>query len=368
MKILQIGQLIGGLDIYMRNTIMYSKLDVEYIIVRGSEDNSTPIIRNTLPVKEYVVNMQRRISLLDVVCFYQIFKAVYKERPDVIHCHSAKGGIMGRIIGSIFGIKTFYTPHAFSFLSSQNSSSKRFFIFVEKLTRCNAIVLACSNSEALLAKQIVNYPENRVLVWHNSVPDIKNIVKSADSSDEVILCTVGRPSFQKNTLFLLEVLKEVLKKKPFVQLHILGVGHFSPMLSEVQKYIAENQLGESVTLIPWLQPIEAFSHINKSLIYISTSRYEGLPLSVIEAMALGKPIIASNVVGNKDCVRDGYNGFLVDFNVDLFVEKICTILDDNDLLRHLSFNSRKMYEDDFNISKRIDELTNIYLDYEIPKK
>ena len=109
--------MIGGLDVYVGNAIIYSGEEHEFVIVHGKEDRSEVLSRENSCVKEYKVDLYRKINLFnDFLCLLQVVKIIKREEPDVIHCHSAKGGVVGRIAGWITRKKTYYTPHAFSFL------------------------------------------------------------------------------------------------------------------------------------------------------------------------------------------------------------------------------------------------------------
>ena len=110
----------------------------------------------------------------------------------------------------------------------------------------------------------------------------------------------------------------------------------------------------------WLDHEHTMEYVKNSILYLTVSRYEGLPLAVIEAMAMGKCIVASKVVGNVDCVKDKYNGRVIDLNVEDFVNSICELIENRELLEEYSRNSRKMYEDNFDIKKRINLLEDFY--------
>lgn len=109
----------------------------------------------------------------------------------------------------------------------------------------------------------------------------------------------------------MEVVKDVHILHPEVKFALLGVGYYSPELDRMKVKIAEYGLEEVISLFPWLDHKETLEYVNNSLFYLTVARYEGLPLAVIEAMSLGKAIVASDVAGNKDCVKDGYNGRLI---------------------------------------------------------
>ena len=119
-------------------------------------------------------------------------------------------------------------------------------------------------------------------------------------------------------------------------------------------------LQDVIVLKEWLDHEHTMEYVKNSILYLTVSRYEGLPLAVIEAMAMGKCIVASKVVGNVDCVKDKYNGRVIDLNVEDFVNSICELIENRELLEEYSRNSRKMYEDNFDIKKRINLLEDIY--------
>ena len=122
----------------------------------------------------------------------------------MIHCHSAKGGIIGRTAGWITGVKTFYTPHAFSYLCTPSRLKRWVFMTIERLTRFKTYVLACSESEQEMAIKEVGYPEEHALVWHNAVPDSSLERGKVVDISEPYACYIGRPCYQKNPLFLLD--------------------------------------------------------------------------------------------------------------------------------------------------------------------
>lgn len=170
MKLLHIGQLIGGLDVYIRNSIEYASGDIEYVIIHGEKDGSKPISCKGKPVKEYLTALQRNLNpIKDFKTIVQAVKIIKKERPDVIHCHSAKGGIVGRIAGWITGTKTLYTPHGFSFLCSPSAIKRFVFKTIERMTRFGSYMLACGEGEQSLGELEIGYKGNKSLCWHNCV-------------------------------------------------------------------------------------------------------------------------------------------------------------------------------------------------------
>ena len=170
MKVLHIGQLIGGLDIYIRNSIIYASGDIEYVIMHGKGDNSKPILSKGNLVKEYKTRLQRNLNpIKDMLTLIEAVSIIIKEKPNVIHCHSAKGGIIGRVAGFLTHTPTLYTPHGYSFLCSSSKMKKWVYKMIERLTRCSSYMLACGESEQKLGIDEVGYKKEKALCWHNCV-------------------------------------------------------------------------------------------------------------------------------------------------------------------------------------------------------
>lgn len=362
MRILHIGQMIGGLDIYIRNSIQYNKAEKnEYIIVCGKEDKHQPIVRNGKAVREYPISLYRSLNPVnDLTALIQAVKIIKREKPDVVHCHSAKGGIIGRTAGWMTGVKTFYTPHAFSYLCTPSKLKRWMFLTIERLTRFKTYVLACSESEQEMAMAEVGYDPQHALVWHNAVPDASLEHGKMVEMQEPYACYIGRPCYQKNTLFLLDVIKKVKDKGCGLKFILLGVGYHSPELEAMKAKMAELGLEDTIKLEPWISHADCQEFVRKSLFYISTALYEGLPLAVVEAMSNGKAIVASDVVGNRDCVRDGENGYLLPLDADAYAEKIIQLVNDNELRERMEKASRELFLKEFFIENRISYLQNKY--------
>lgn len=372
MKIMYIGQMIGGLDIYIRNAITNCKDDsIEFVLVCGKKDKHKPVIRNGKAVRERRVSLYRNLNpFYDLIGFIQVLLCVWQEKPDLIHCHSAKGGIFGRLAGGITGTKTFFTAHAFSFLCTPSHFKRQIYLCLERFTKMNAYLLACSESERQMGIKDVKYKESHALVWHNSVPDASASLKETEetkSPGAPYICYVGRPCYQKNTLFLTDVMKRIKDLGCPLKLELLGVGYYSSELSILKEKIKSNGLEDTIILKHWLSHEECLQIVKKSVFYVSTSRYEGLPLSVIEAMSLGKAIIASDVVGNRDCITDNVNGYLLPLDANVYAEKIIQLWEDEKKRKEFETESRNLFLNNFCIDTQIEKLYDIYKgEYQIP--
>jgi len=366
MKILHIGNLKSGIDTYVRNTVALACDDFEFVIVKGADDKSDPYLRNGKEIKTYEISMYRALNpFKDFKAIRQTVKIIKNEKPDLIHCHSAKGGVIGRIAAFLTGTKVAYTAHAFSFLSAKSKIKQSVFILFEKVTRLKSFLIACSDSELKLGVERVKYPQKKAFVWCNAILKINDeevIEPSGNIKNQHFVISIGRPCYQKNPLLMVETMQLVNKKYPEVMFYLLGVGFYSPMLDEMKHLISAYGLENNIKLIEWLNRNEVLGYLKYSSLYFTTSLYEGLPIAVLEAMAMGKAIVSSDVIGNNDCVQNQRNGYLLPLDAKKMSDAICELLDNNEKRIGMETASKELFMNKFYINNRILELEKIYKD------
>lgn len=364
-KIIQILHCVGGVDIWLRIMLQNINSDkFENIIVHGVNDTKPFLDTNKNLIKEYRTTIFRNISIVNEInAIFDCIKIIKKEKPDLLHVHSAKGGVIGRIVGIITKTKVLYTPHAFSYLSEKNSFKRFIYLLIEKiLSNGNSVLLATSKSETVRAIDEVGYNKGKTIIFNNSINPVSSIEKLSISKtwpDEYI-CTVGRPSYQKNIELMIKILFEINKIKN-IHLVIMGVGHHMGQLASVNELIASLNLTDKVTLLKWTKREDVFNIIDNSKLYISTSRYEGLPYSIIESLALAKPCVVSDCDGNRDLIIDNYNGYIIKGDdVQLYKDKILDLLNNDELQKEFSDNAYSTFDNNYNIVKNIKLLEQIY--------
>lgn len=366
-KIIHILHAVGGVDVSLR--LILANIDsekFESVVIHGDSDKNEPFLNDkNIPVKNYPISIIRNIQpLKDYRAIKAANRIIKSEKPDLIHAHSAKGGVIGKIVGKMNGVPVLHTPQAYSFLSAENRFKKNVFLGLEKfLSRWNNKILASSNSEKNRAINEVGYNKERVLLFNNcinAITEIPDLSIEKTWPDEYI-CSVGRPSFQKNIELMIEVLRELKEKKPNIHLVLMGVGYHAPNLEQVKSLISKYNLDSNITLLEWTKREDIFSIIKNSKIYISTARYEGLPYSVIEALALGKACVVSDADGNRDLIVENNNGFVIkEENSSQFSKAILELLEDDNKRELFEENSLKLFNEHFNIKNTIHTLESIY--------
>ncbi|BCL76373.1 glycosyl transferase [Jeongeupia sp. HS-3] len=267
--------------------------------------------------------------------------------PDVVHLHSSKAGALGRI-ASLFvrGPRYFFSPHGLSFLQRAEGQLKNtVFLTLEKLLAHTSVTaIACSHSEA---GEIRQHLTPRVAVVENAV-DVAAIPKAPGNTGVVRIGTVGRVALARNPELFAEIAARLTR--PGVEFVWIGGGDES---GEAALKAA------GVTVLGWLPRAEALKALATLDIYIQTSRWEGLPVAVIEAMAAGLPVVATDVVGNRDLVRNGDNGYLVR-DAAGFVAALEPLLADAAARRAIGARAHGFVAANYSLDTMMSTLYNVY--------
>jgi glycosyltransferase involved in cell wall biosynthesis len=244
--------------------------------------------------------------------------------PDLIHLHSSKAGFLGRIAAKHSKTKVYYSPHGFSFIRTDVSSlTKNLFLYLERYAnrKKHSTIIAVSQSEAAHARRITD----EVVVINNFI-DTQSIQELEESEDPFVV-TCGRITAARNP----KTFNQIAQQLPDIRFVWIGDGE--------DKY---ELTSENINITGYLPRKEVFKILPKAAVYIQPSLWEGMPVAVLEAMAAAKPVVASNIIGNKDLIEDGKTGML--FNpedIDGFVQTITTLLDDKNLRTTIGKNARE---------------------------
>lgn len=267
--------------------------------------------------------------------------------PDIVHLHSSKAGALGRIV-SLFvrGPRWFFSPHGLSFLQRAEGRLKNtVFLLIEKLlARIPVTLIACSPSEG---EQIRAHLTRRVVVVNNAV-DLAAIPRATGQDNHVRIGTVGRVTLARNPELFASIAAAL--RGDGVEFVWIGGGDESGE-------VALNAAGVKVS--GWVDRAEALRQLATLDIYIQTSRWEGLPVAVIEAMAAGLPVVATNVVGNRDLVKEGENGWLANDRDD-FLARLAPLIENREERRRLGEKARTFAHAHYSLDTMMAALERAY--------
>jgi glycosyltransferase involved in cell wall biosynthesis len=181
-----------------------------------------------------------------------------------------------------------------------------------------------------------------------------SIDSNIDWDNSFILGSIGRLSYQKNYEFLINTFPDALKLNPYFKLIIVGDG---PDKNKLKKLINDNNLKNNIFLTG---PIPNASKLIKAFdLFVLPSRYEGLPITLIETITAGLPIIASNVGGNTEVLNNSEEQLYELDNQSEFLKKLKNLSENNELQEKI-ITQNKFHSQNFSIEKMTDEYLRLY--------
>lgn len=270
---------------------------IAYAVRPQTPENFKDYFDSRIHLKE-VKSFTRSIHpVKDMKAFFELRRIEKEISPHVIHLHSSKAGAIGRWAFNGRRIPLFYTPHGYSFLMSNYGFVKRLmFRTVEQLSAKRACVtISCSRGEYL---ESLKLGEKAVYVDNGiNTEAMEDLVCQAgpETPHPFTVFTIGRICYQKNPALF---------------------GRIAGLLPDVHfLWIGDGELKEelnspNIEITGWLERKEAIRRAMSADVFLLTSLWEGLPMSLLEAMYMKKLCVVSDVIGNRDVIHTGVNGYV----------------------------------------------------------
>jgi glycosyltransferase involved in cell wall biosynthesis len=287
-------------------------------------------------------HLQKSLSLKsDLLAAIALRRIYRKHRPDVVHLHSSKAGALGRIVFP--SKRVVYTVHGFD---SIRLAFRKFLPVERVLQRYAMAIVGVSNydSKNMVTERITR---NISTIYNGlTTPNTENITdfEVFNKYSKVVL-TIARINPQKNPALFVEIAR-LMPEYGFVW---IGNQH------EVTEF------GELPVNCHFLGNIlNAGAYCSKADLFMLPSNYEGLPMVIIEAMSFGKPVVASDVGGISEIVRNDTNGYVVENSAEAFATRIREILQNREKYEAFSRASLDIYNAELTVDKMVAGYLNIY--------
>ena len=301
-----------------------------------------------VPMTNSIINLP-----LHIKSNIETFNIIRKIKPDLIHCNSTTGGIVGRICGTLTFKPVIFTAHGWAFTDGISKSKQIFYKCLETLLAFFTKKVICvSDYDNKLAQNIM--PKNKLITIHNGIADVEVIYKKENFSDDKLrMIMISRFCPQKDPYTLINAVGELGNSN--IELDLYGYGEeLSAVLDTIQKYSGQNiqYKGEIFNVTSVLKNYD---------VYCLISNWEGLPIGIIEALRAGMPVIVSDVGGCSEEVVDGENGFVIPRkDKEKLKEKIKFLYVNKPLLAEFSKKSCRLYESEFTADKMCQKTFKLY--------
>lgn len=348
---------VGGAQIHVRDIASgLRKSGHNIYLITGDKENVHSEIEQSDIQLINSKSLVRNLNIIsDIKAVIEIRKLLKEIKPDLIATHSSKAGIIGRVAGWSLRIPTIFTAHGWSYTDGIPENKKRVYIFIEKLIgRISSGVITVSEYDKQLALRHKVLPEKKIHTIHNGVHDSGKVKNMRSVGEIPTIIMVARFAPPKKQLQLLKVLNQIKHIKWNVS--FAGDG---PLLQEARNYVERVGLSDRVLFLGNRQDIPELLH--KSHLFALLSDWEGLPLSILEAMRCGLPIIASDVGGVNEAVTHTENGYLIPkFDYKELQNKLIGMLTNASLRLKMGERSRQLYEENFTFEKMYKETLTYY--------
>ena len=320
-------------------------------------------------LKDIVIpSLVRRINpVQDLQAFFSLWRLLIKERPAIVHTHTYKAGILGCWAAKMAGAPIIvHTPHGHVFFGHFSPLVTKFFMMIEKITTSiiDCVVALSEGERTDYIAFSVAQPEKIVKI-HSGVEvtrfmkarfGIKEKRKSLGlNTKDLVVGTIGWLLRIKGPLYLLKAMEIIWQTNPGIQLVYVGKGDLEEGLKKEAYRIG---VSDKVTFLGWRDDIPEIMQVLD--IFVLPSLNEGMGRVLVEAMAAGKPIVASDVGGIPDLVKDGQNGFLVKpGDVSDLSFAIKKLLDDKKMREEMGKKGRAMAKD-YSVEKMVDKIDALY--------
>ena len=314
----------------------------------------------------------RRISPFnDIKAFISIFRILRKSKPDIVHTHTSKGGLIGRLAACMARVPIIiHTPHGHVFYGHFGRSLSKIFLHMEKLLgriTHHQIALTPEECNDYLSLR-VSHPSNTSVI-HSGV-DVHRFRKGAKQRsrkrkelgippDSTVVGYVGWLIPIKGVTYLLSAIAKVAERYPKSLLVLVGKGDDKGEEEiSLKEQVERAGLEDKVRFLGWRPDVDEIMGCFD--IFVLPSLNEGMGRVLVEAMAAGLPIVASRVGGIPDLVKDGKNGLLVpSADATALAKAISALLEDDETRKRMGEVGTKICRQ-YSIEAMVKKIDDLY--------
>ncbi|MFQ5823196.1 MAG: glycosyltransferase family 4 protein [bacterium] len=337
-------------------------------------------LQRALQIKDlnliFVDELTRKIQFVyDIIAFCKIYNIIKRGGYTIVHTHSSKPGFLGRLAAKLVGVPIIvHTIHGFPFHDFMNPIVKQFLIMIERfLSKISDKLITVSKLNLEKAVKLRLAKRSKFVNVYSGIDfekfevDVDVQTKKRELgilNSEKIVGMVGRFSVQKAPLDFIKAIPEVVKARNDVRFVLVGDGELREKINKLSKKL---RIDSKLHLLGFREDIPELLHIFD--IFVLTSLWEGLGRSLTEAMYTGRPVVATNVEGVPELVKNGETGILVHpKDIQSIAQGILTLLSDEQRAKQMGHVAKQRITKSFRADKMVQDLENVYHKIILEKK
>jgi len=337
-----------------------SEKDMSYL---AEEKGVTPVI---------IPAMGRKINLFrDLAAFFEILRILKRERPDIVHTHTAKAGALGRLAAVVSGVPVrIHTFHGHIFENYFGKLQAGIFLFIERtLALFSTYIIVVSRAQKEdISKVYKIAPERKIMVvpLGLELDRLASINSHAGkfrgelgvNEECVLIGIIGRLVPVKNHRMFLDVCKRLSDSTSGTDIRYVIIGG-GDQRNFLETRAQELGIDKKVIFCGWKEEVaDVYADLD---IVVLTSLNEGTPVALIEALAAGKPVVSTDVGGVKDVVEEGINGYLVaSGDTEAFAERLKELVADASKRAEFGRSGRLKVVREYSKARLVKDMEELY--------
>ncbi len=319
-------------------------------VVERLKENGVPYL--------VIKHLVHPISFLkDMAALVEIYVVLKRNRPDLVSTHSSKAGFLGRVAARLLGIKAVHTSHGWFFGDKPETLRERVYLYMERCAArfgCCLIAVSGADREKAYNNRLASNKNIKLIL--NGIDQNNNLSLASPQVEPPQLVMVARFEEPKDHITVLEALSGLSE----IDWSLVFVGGGS-MVDACKNMVSNVDLEKRVWFAGEIE--NSNKVLSESQVFILSSKREGLPLSILEAMRAGLPVVASNVGGVAEAVIPGKTGFLFEQGNSAELKNILNLLiTDAGLREEMGRRGRAYYQKQFTLKRMAEETLAFYQD------
>jgi glycosyltransferase involved in cell wall biosynthesis/GT2 family glycosyltransferase len=335
----------------------------------GDEGSLVDDARRRGIAPQIIPNLVRQIHpLKDLLVTAELARRFRRERVDLVHTHSSKAGIVGRLAAWIAGVPVIvHTVHGWGFHEHMSPFVRGVYVFLERLMQgfTDRLISVSEETTRIGLERAIGVPEKYTLI-RSGIPLARfhpdDSLRRAMRHElgilegEIVIGSVGRLSPQKNPLDFVRVARQLLSTHPHLRFLYVGDGALRP---EFEAAAGDSPIPDRITLLGLRDDVPDL--LRALDIFVLTSLWEGLPRVVPQALSTGVPVVVYNISGVEEIVTSGHNGYVVPpRDLEAMVDRLRHLIEDDRARAEMSRRARAEFDSSFSEEAMIRQLGELY--------